>query len=453
MTCAAAWSPPSSALGRRLRRGGSRSSCSSVRPRAAAGEEQDGGGGEAPRLVLHDSLDGAGVSTAHARAAREGFEAQVGRLTRVSAGASIAISRGTDLARAALCVAAEDDSLVSHSSVPLPVDAFIARLDDLSAGFCAGGNFPPFRAPPEVFFSYLDRYLYVHKGFRRTNGVSDVRAMYLHSALTCRSGSALMLALIYSEILKTVRIYGLLDFDAEIFFPTDPNSLPRGYDKQKSKLGDEPHIMTSKSLLVEVSLSRPLIFIFEILRALKATFWPFQSNQSSSLFLNAVAANHHGPGTLGDNQTRSHGNISAIEMAAAKAAQHRLMRGVWTNVRFGDMRRALAGTVFLVCNVISVPLLYLTKTCERLILLQHDPHELRDYAALLYHCGKYITHLCPPHCLLSGWAVGEQPIGDLRGRSHEYSQSTGNPNFSRGWLEQPQTSGKLLDQELRAVVV
>jgi hypothetical protein len=37
---------------------------------------------------------------------------------------------------------------------------------------------------------------------------------------------------------------------------------------------------------------------------------------------------------------------SAIEMAAAKAAQHRLMRGVWTNVRFGDMRRALAGAAF-----------------------------------------------------------------------------------------------------------
>jgi hypothetical protein len=108
----------------------------------------------------------------------------------------------------------------------------------------------------------------------------------------------------------------------------------------------------------------------QILKTLKATFWPFQFNQSSSLFLNAVAANHHGPGTLGDNQTRSHGNISAIEMAAAKAAQHRLMRGVWTNVRFGDMRRALAA-------------------CERLILLQHDPHELRDYAALLYHCGYY----------------------------------------------------------------
>lgn len=167
-----------------------------------------------------------------------------------------------------------------------------------------------------------------------------------------------MLALIYSEILKTVRIYGLLDFDAEIFFPNDLNSLPRGYDKQKGKLSDEPHIMTSKSLLVET------------LRTLKSTFWPFQSDQSSSLFLNAVAVNHYGPGTLGDNQARSHGNISAIEMAAAKAAHHRLMRGVWTNVRFGDMRRALAA-------------------CERLIILHHDLHELRDYAALLYHCGYY----------------------------------------------------------------
>jgi hypothetical protein len=27
--------------------------------------------------------------------------------------------------------------------------------------------------------------------------------------------------------------------------------------------------------------------------------------------------------------------------------------------------------------------------CERLILLDHDPRELRDYAALLYHCAHY----------------------------------------------------------------
>lgn len=34
---------------------------------------------------------------------------------------------------------------------------------------------------------------------------------------------------------------------------------------------------------------------------------------------------------------------SGFQIASAKAAQHRLERGVWTSVRFGDMRRALAG--------------------------------------------------------------------------------------------------------------
>uniref|UniRef100_A0A0E0MUI3 Protein SirB1 N-terminal domain-containing protein n=1 Tax=Oryza rufipogon TaxID=4529 RepID=A0A0E0MUI3_ORYRU len=368
MSCAAVWVPSPcspSPVPPRHRRGrwrrGSASSSSSSAFRACAGGDAsgDGGGGGRPaRMVLHDSLEGAGVSTEHARAAREGFAKQVGRLTRLDAETSIAISRGADLARAALCVAAEDDSLVSHSSVPLPVEAFVSRLDDLSTGFLADGYLPPAGAPPQVFLDHLDRYLYVHKGFRRKNGSSDGRAIYLHSVLTCRLGSALMLSLIYSEILKMLRLYGLLEFNVEIFFPHDLNSLPRGYDKHKSKLGDEPHIMTSKSLLVE------------ILKTLKNTFWPFQSNQSGSLFLNAVSANQHGPGNVGDNQTTPHGNISTIEVAAAKAAQHRLMRGVWTNVRFGDMRRALAA-------------------CERLILLNHDPRELRDYAALLYHCGYY----------------------------------------------------------------
>lgn len=64
-----------------------------------------------------------------------------------------------------------------------------------------------------------------------------------------------MLSLVYSEMVKMLRIYGFLDFDAEIYFPRDFVSLPRGYQKQKSKMSDQPHIMTSKSLLVEVSLS------------------------------------------------------------------------------------------------------------------------------------------------------------------------------------------------------
>lgn len=286
---------------------------------------------------------------------------QVGRLRQreIDAESSIVISWGADLARAALHIAAEDDSLVSHSSVALPVDAFVDRLDDLSMGFCSL-YMPRSDAPPEVFLGNLERYFYVHKGFHRTNVLSDTRALYLHSVLTCRSGSSVMLSLIYSEMLKMLRVCGFLDFDVEIYFPHDLVSLPRGYHKLKSKPSDQPHILTSKSLLVEM------------LRNLKDAFWPFQYDHYNSLFLRAAhAANHiHGPSIVGEKYSESYSSASGLEIASTKAAQHRLGRGVWTNVRFGDMRRALAAS-------------------ERLIILTNDHRELRDYAILLYHCGYY----------------------------------------------------------------
>lgn len=34
-------------------------------------------------------------------------------------------------------------------------------------------------------------------------------------------------------------------------------------------------------------------------------------------------------------------------------------------------------------------IIVLLSACERLIILQTDPKELRDYGALLYHCGFY----------------------------------------------------------------
>ncbi|KAK1316764.1 hypothetical protein QJS10_CPA05g00793 [Acorus calamus] len=189
---------------------------------------------------------------------------------------------------------------------------------------------------------------------------SDTRALYLHSVLTCRSGSVAMLSLIYSEILKMLRLWGLLNFDAEIYFPHDSISLPRGYIKQKSKQSDQQHIMTAQTHLVEM------------LRNLKDAFWPFQYDQSSSLFLRAAhAANNVGGLCITDEgSSNSCNSVSGLDFASAKAAQHRLGRGVWTSVRYGDMRRALAA-------------------CERLILLDSDPRELRDYSVLLYHLGYY----------------------------------------------------------------
>lgn len=50
-----------------------------------------------------------------------------------------------------------------------------------------------------------------------------------------------------------LRLWGLVDFDAEIFFPHDLHSVPRGYQKQKSKESDQRHIITTQALLEEVA--------------------------------------------------------------------------------------------------------------------------------------------------------------------------------------------------------
>lgn len=138
---------------------------------------------------------------------------------------------------------------------------------------------------------------------------------------------------------------------SRFFSPRDPYSLPRGYKKQKSKESDQPHIITSQSLLVET------------LTDLKNAFWPFQLDNTRSLFLRAA---HAANCSYGLNNAEE----SAFTRASAKAAWHRLERGVWTSVRFGDMRLALSA-------------------CERLILLEADAKELRDYGVLLYHCGCF----------------------------------------------------------------
>ncbi|MBA0749792.1 hypothetical protein Gogos_003683 [Gossypium gossypioides] len=290
-------------------------------------------------FALHDALESTGIDTSHAREARKSFVSQIKKLSDIERETSICINRCVDLGRTSLFIAAEDDSLISHSSVPLPVDAFLERLDDLSMGYCSHYN-SACRSSRENFLESIEKYLYVKKGFRRStaNNQAEPQALDLHSVLTHRSGSAVMLSLIHSEILKMLRLWGLLDFDVEIFFPHDPHGLPRAYDKQKSKESDQPHIMTVQMLLEE------------ILRNLKDAFWPFQRGAADSLFLRAA------------NAANCIDKFNGLE--------DRLDRGVWTSVHFGDMRRSLSA-------------------CEHLILLRTDPKEMRDYSILLYHCGLY----------------------------------------------------------------
>ncbi|KAK9051350.1 hypothetical protein SSX86_027977 [Deinandra increscens subsp. villosa] len=314
------------------------------------------------KFVLHDALDSSGFNTTYAREAREGFCSQIKKLSKIERETSIIVDGEVDLGKTALFIAAEDDSLISHSSVPLPVDAFIGRLDDLSTGYCSRYN-SSFTSSPDIFLECLERYMYVDKGFRRTKSGYHLehRAVYLHSVLTHRVGSMSMLSLIYSEILKMLRLWGLLKFDVEVSSPIDSYGSPRGYLKHKTTESDQQHIVTTEFLLLKVAS----VFYVEIFtcRDLKDAFWPFQLDQSKSPFLRAAEA-----ANCSDRSTDV--DKSGMELASAKAARHRLERGVWTSVRFGDIRRALSA-------------------CERLVILDADSVDLRDYGVLLYHCGFY----------------------------------------------------------------
>lgn len=132
-------------------------------------------------------------------------------------------------------------SLYLHSVIPY----FVIDLVWLFQNFLGSSYFRIFWTLPinssdlvSLFQNFLDSSLFV---------------IDIVQALTCRSGSAGILSLIYSEIIKMLRVYGFLEFDVEVHFPHDLSSLPRGYQKQKSQLSDQSHIITTKSLLVKVS--------------------------------------------------------------------------------------------------------------------------------------------------------------------------------------------------------
>ncbi|XP_043722132.1 uncharacterized protein LOC122669437 isoform X3 [Telopea speciosissima] len=275
------------------------------------------------QFVLHDALDASGIDTNNARAARENFCTQIEMFTTLEMQTSIC-NRGVDLGTTALQIAAEDHSLLSRSNLPFPVDTFVDRLDDLSMSYLPHHNSS---ASPQDFIGNLESYLYVHKGFQRKNvtNQSEPRTLYLHSALANRSGSALMLSLIYSEVLKMLRLWDLFNFDVEIDFPHDLVTLPRGYDKKNSEMADQPYIMTSQSLLLE------------ILRTQKEAFWPFQHDNTKSLFLRASDACIKGPST--DKERK-------FEIESTEGASDWSRHEVWTKRSNGDMRCALSGIYY-----------------------------------------------------------------------------------------------------------
>lgn len=338
--------------------------CSCVRASCVASD----GAIQAPYgLFLHDLMDQAGIDTTHAKAARKSFVQGVVELTR--GGADNSARSNLESARAALDVASEDDALVSHSPVSLPVDSYLGRLNSMAVEF-ARHHMPSHPQTPEAVLNSLDNYLYGYKSFQRTSasGIGDARNSYLNMVLTRRIGTVAVLAIIYSELVRLLKAWGVIEFVVDMIAPADQFSLPRPVVRRCATdvLDCEaPQLLTPQGLLTE------------ILTTIKDIYWPWKVINGSlegSNFLKAADAANHGIHMAASAPVESlftaPSNIMGSEVASARAAKHRLQRGIPTSTSFGDMRRALAAT-------------------ERLVLLGADRKELRDYGILLYHSGLY----------------------------------------------------------------
>lgn len=319
-------------------------------------------------LFLHDLMDQAGIDTAHAKAARKGFVKELGELARSVDNSS---NSCLDLARAALEVASEDDALVSHSPVALPVDSYLERLNSMAMEF-ARHHMPSYPHTPDAVLSSLDNYLYGYKSFQRTSAshTGDARDSYLNMVLTRRLGNPALLAIVYSELVKVLKSWGVIEFVVDMMPPKNKFSLPQPVVRKGPLVdtimdSEPPELFTPKGLLAE------------ILTTIKDIYWPWKlinGSTEGSNFLKAADAANHGIHMTASAPVESlfaaPSNIMGSQVASARAAKHRLQRGIWTSTSFGDMRRALAAT-------------------ERLVLLGADRKELRDYGILLYHCGLY----------------------------------------------------------------
>ncbi|KAG6541192.1 hypothetical protein Mapa_017426 [Marchantia paleacea] len=347
------------------------------------GNQQDFG------FCLHNLMDQAGIETTFARVARTGFSKEVAKLAGQNQEVeSSEVSKDGDLARAVLEIAAEDDALVSHSAVPLPVDMYLERLDSMATEFA--GHHLPSHDPhnPSAILDALDKYLYIYKGFQRTSTEAsrDPRDFYLNGVLTRRLGTPVMLGLIYSEVVKRLKLRGAIEFLVHLQCPkvgTDlwwPQAIVKeaAGDLEDSALNQQK--AETKAAGMQQNLLTSEVVLSEVLRSLKSLYWPWKPENGvseESGFLDAATAINRGPVSSGSSV---HGPFESLftapsrsrgsDVARARAAQYRLQRGIWTSTAFGDLRCALAAS-------------------ERLVILGIDRMERRDYGVLLFHCGLY----------------------------------------------------------------
>ncbi|KAK9909325.1 hypothetical protein WJX75_000539 [Coccomyxa subellipsoidea] len=280
---------------------------------------------------------------------------------------------GMNLAEAALQVAAEDDALVSHSSVQLPVQSFLNRISRLAndVNTLHLRSLPPGSSPQEALQA-IHRFLFEEQrfglpAFGRSNipsgqimdnpGVyENAKYAYLHELLVTRKGVPAVLAILLEEVCQRLLSQGAVDFAVRVDC-TSLDRLPRaevipGLNRQMVTRADGSMLNTCSSDV-----------LVEMLRFLKRAYWPFPWQSTPD---NATGGFHSAATIWLEGEDRA--ELQAI----ARTAKHRLERGIWTSPGAGDLRRALAAA-------------------ERLCILLGDegPLERRDVAVLYLHACNF----------------------------------------------------------------
>eukprot|EP00242_Pyramimonas_sp_CCMP2087_P015388 CAMPEP_0198220844 /NCGR_PEP_ID=MMETSP1445-20131203/80952_1 /TAXON_ID=36898 /ORGANISM="Pyramimonas sp., Strain CCMP2087" /LENGTH=376 /DNA_ID=CAMNT_0043898757 /DNA_START=57 /DNA_END=1184 /DNA_ORIENTATION=- len=277
-----------------------------------------------------------------AREARKSF------LTNVERGEAT-----LDLALNALHIAAEDDSIVTHSPVELPVDVFIKRIDAFANEIST--HYLPKIGPepsPEDVIAVVDDYIYGYKGIEtagRDNellpgdilehpGVwEDARDSYLNCVLTRKRGSPAAVAILYAEVMRKLLINDKVNFAVRMQLSTSPSEPPIAQVlpfKRKDVVIEEggPGI---EVVTLNTCTSEALV---QVLRHLKRAYWPFQWDMSKDDPSHGVHGS--GGGFMGAIETAMGAKADAFTEVINRTARHRLDRGIWTSSGAGDINRA-----------------------------------------------------------------------------------------------------------------
>eukprot|EP01025_Chloroclados_australasicus_P054654 TRINITY_DN6493_c0_g2_i1.p1 TRINITY_DN6493_c0_g2~~TRINITY_DN6493_c0_g2_i1.p1 ORF type:complete len:415 (-),score=32.87 TRINITY_DN6493_c0_g2_i1:417-1661(-) len=303
-----------------------------------------------------------------------------------------------NLAKCSCWIAAEDDSIVSHSTVKFPVQSFMDRIDNLATDVYRQ-VFEPVDTSnwsASDILIRMENYLFKTRGFQvsefgRTGltpmsivdhpGVwEDPSAAYLPECLIRRRCLSATLAILYSGVVRSLLVSKLLPFGA-IINVLDPSLPPVGRPFEvldtRSLIDADGYVLNACSLDV----------VKEQLTHLKRSFWPFSwecgdAEQADQWLCFG--------GFKGAAEAYFRTAQSAEHAIITQTAANRQARGVWTSTGGGDLRRAVAA-------------------CERLVLLdENDVLHRRDLAVLYLHQGEIFKAKAEIRAVLDSPVVVQQ---------------------------------------------